>query len=217
MRPMRIDPAGWPFILGALLPGLVLVLLGRGRWSVVFFVLAGFFVFFFRDPDRAAASPSDADVLSPADGRVVVAGEAEAAAAPPGAWRQISIFLSPMDVHVNRVPIAGRVTRVEYRPGKFLPAYRSEAAAENERNEIWIEHRGRTIIVRQVVGILARRIVCRVREGEQVEAGQRYGVMKFGSRIDLYLPPDASLRVGVGDKVVSGVTVLARLAAAGDE
>jgi phosphatidylserine decarboxylase len=214
---MRIDPAGWPFVLGALAPAVVLAVLGYGWWALPLVVLAAFFVFFFRDPERQAPSrqaegPSGgADVLSPADGRVVVAGEADASAAPPGDWRQISIFLSPMDVHVNRAPIAGRVTRVEYRPGKFLPAYRPDAAADNERNEIWIDHEGQTVVCRQVVGILARRIVCRVSAGAQLAPGQRFGVMKFGSRIDLFLPPAATLRVQVGDRVQAGVTVVATL------
>jgi phosphatidylserine decarboxylase len=209
---MRIDPAGWPFILGAFLPALLVAWLGSPAWAVPLAVLGLFFLYFFRDPDRRTGG-APADVISPADGRVVVAGQAVADAAPPGAWRQISIFLSPMDVHVNRAPIAGRVTKVEYRPGKFLPAYRREAATDNERNEVWIDHEGHTVVCRQVVGILARRIVCRVQAGAELRAGQRFGVMKFGSRIDLYLPPDSILRVAVGDRVQSGVTVLATLPA----
>ena len=150
-------------------------------------------------------------MISPADGRVLVAGPAESAGAPVGTWQQVSIFLSPMDVHVNRVPIGGRVTRVLETPGRFLPAYRPEAASQNERTEIWIERAGQTIVCRQVVGLLARRIVCRLAEGAQVETGQRYGIMKFGSRMDIYLPPDATIAVHVGDRVLSGVTRIARL------
>ena len=210
---MRIDPAGWPFILGAFLPAGVVAWLGHPMWAVPLAVLGGLFLYFFRDPERQTLGTA-ADVISPADGRVVTAGDAAPESAPPGRWRQISIFLSPMDVHVNRTPIAGRVTRVEYRPGKFLPAYRREAASDNERNEVWIDHEGQTIVCRQVVGILARRIVCRVAPGAEVRAGQRFGVMKFGSRIDLYLPPESTLRVSVGDRVRSGVTVLATLPAA---
>jgi phosphatidylserine decarboxylase len=207
---MRIDPAGWPFILGAFVPALVAAGLRSPFWAVPLAVLGLFFLYFFRDPERQSAGAA-ADVISPADGRVVVAGDALADAAPPGAWRQISIFLSPMDVHVNRAPISGRVTKVEYRPGKFLPAYRREAATDNERNEVWIDHDGHTVVCRQVVGILARRIVCRVQAGADLRVGQRFGVMKFGSRIDLYLPPASTLRVAVGDRVRSGVTVLATL------
>ena len=208
---MRIDPAGWPFVLGAVVLALLVALAAHPVWSVPFLVLSGFFLFFFRDPERPTAA-AVADVVSPADGRVVVAGDPEPGAAPPGEWKQVSIFLSPMDVHVNRVPVSGRVLRVEYKPGKFLPAYKREATTENERNEVWIDHAGQTIVCRQVVGILARRIVCRVPIGADVRTGERFGVMKFGSRIDLFLPPTATVKIAVGDRVASGITVVATLA-----
>ena len=131
--------------------------------------------------------------------------------APPGRWQQVSIFLSPMDVHVNRMPIGGRVTKVEYHPGRFLPAYKVEAGDLNEYTEVWLDHEGQRVVVRQIVGVLARRIVCRTTEGSVVKAGDRYGVMKFGSRMDLFLPPEASIRVTVGQSVVAAVTVLAEL------
>ena len=207
---MSIDRSGYPFVLGALVPAVVLVALGFGLWSAPFFILAGFFLFFFRDPERAIRA-GDGLVLSPADGRVLVAGEADPRVAPAGAWQQISIFLSPMDVHVNRVPASGRVTRVDYKPGKFLPAYHHDAT-QNERTEIWLDAGGRTIVFRQVVGMLARRIVCRITPGEEVTAGQRFGVMKFGSRMDVFVPLDAAIRVKEGDTVVAGDTVLAELA-----
>jgi phosphatidylserine decarboxylase len=174
-------------------------------------VAAGFFLFFFRDPDRVAAGGAPEHVLSPADGRVLVAGDAIADAAPPGHWQQVSIFLSPMDVHVNRVPVSGRVTRVSYSPGRFLPAYRHDAGSANERSEIWIDHRGQTIVARQIVGMLARRVVCRVAVGAEVRAGERFGIMKFGSRMDVFLPPSADIRVRVGDAVRGGETVIAVL------
>ena len=171
---------------------------------------AAFFLFFFRDPDRHSDAPDEA-VLSPADGRVLVAGEASADAAPPGSWRQVSIFLSPMDVHVNRVPASGRVTRVSFTPGRFLPAYRHDAAAVNERSEIWIDHGGQTIVARQIVGMLARRVVCRVEAGAEVRAGDRLGIMKFGSRMDIFLPENAEILVKVGEMVRGGETVIAVL------
>ncbi len=171
---------------------------------------AAFFLFFFRDPDRHSDAPDEA-VLAPADGRVLVAGEASADAAPPGSWRQVSIFLSPMDVHVNRVPASGRVTRVSFTPGRFLPAYRHDAAAVNERSEIWIDHGGQMIVARQIVGILARRVVCRVEAGAEVRAGDRLGIMKFGSRMDVFLPLSAAIAVSVGDTVRGGETVIAVL------
>jgi len=205
---MTIDRAGWPFVLGALAPALPAAWFGAAWLAALFVLLALFMLFFFRDPDRTVPDGADA-VVSPADGRVLIAGDAEPASAPPGAWRQISIFLSPFDVHINRMPIGGRVARVEYTPGQFLAAYRPEAARVNERNDVWIEHDGDLVVCRQVVGVLARRLVCRVAPGAVVRTGERYGLMKFGSRIDLYLPPHASLRVAAGDRVRSGETVVA--------
>jgi phosphatidylserine decarboxylase len=208
---MRIDPAGWPFIGGAILVAILGEwFVGRGL-AVVFVLLAGLFLFFFRDPDRPITTDEDA-VLAPADGRVMVAGAPPGQACPAGSWQQISIFLSPMDVHVNRMPIGGRVTKVEYHPGRFLPAYRTDAGDLNEYTEVTIDHHGEPIVVRQIVGILARRIVCRVNEGAVVKAGERFGVMKFGSRMDIFVPSTAALAVKVNDSVVAGVTVIARLA-----
>ena len=212
---MRVDRAGIPFIAGALLVGVVLAMLGLCQWALPMALLAGFFGFFFRDPNRRVPTQPDA-VVSPADGRVVHAGEAEPAAAPAGSWQQVSVFLSPLDVHVNRVPVSGKITRVDYRPGRFLPAYRREAATENERYETWIDHRGQVLVCRQVVGMLARRIVCRLTPGMDVELGQRFGIMKFGSRMDLFIPGGASLQVRVGDVVRGGETVVAVLASAAD-
>jgi phosphatidylserine decarboxylase len=142
---------------------------------------------------------------------VIVAGPALAAAAPPGVWQQISIFLSPMDVHVNRIPVSGRITRVNYIPGRFLPAYRADAGSANERSEIWIDHDGRTVVARQIVGILARRVVCRATMGADVRAGDRFGIMKFGSRMDVFLPDAATITVKVGQGVRGGETVIAIL------
>jgi phosphatidylserine decarboxylase len=165
--------------------------------------------FFFRDPERVA--PKGDLVVAPADGRVTGAGAADPASSPPGTWQQITIFLSPMDVHINRMPVSGTVTRVDYCPGTFLPAYKP-ASCLNERTELWIDHGGgRTIVVRQVVGILARRVVCRVRQGQRVEAGERFGLMKFGSRMDVFLPPSARLRIGAGARVRGGETIVAEL------
>ena len=207
---MRIDPAGWPFILGAFVLALIGAFSVHSLAGVTLLVLSGFFLFFFRDPDRAVTKVDKA-VLSPADGRVMVAGAPTGAEFPPASWRQISIFLSPMDVHVNRMPVGGRVTRVRYHPGRFLPAYRADAGDLNEYTEVWIDHGGQTIVVRQIVGILARRIVCRTKEGDEVQAGDRFGVMKFGSRMDVFVPKGTEVAVKVGDRVVGAVTVIAVL------
>jgi phosphatidylserine decarboxylase len=205
---MKIDRAGYPFIAAALVPALALLVRRRHGVALSLAFVGGFFAYFFRDPDRHVPQEPGI-VVSPADGKVMIAGPSDGRWSPPGEWKQITIFLSPMDVHINRSPVEGRITRIEYRPGKFLPAYK-ESANDNELNEIWIDSHGRTIVFRQVVGILARRIVCRVSQGETVERGERIGLMKFGSRMDVFLPPEAELTVGVGQLVVGGETVLAR-------
>ncbi len=210
-RVMAIDRAGLPFIAAALGLAALAWWLGGHRWAIAPAVLALFFAFFFRDPERAITAGRDL-VLAPADGRVMAAGNPTGEKTPPGRWQQVTIFLSPFDVHINRMPVSGRVEKVEYKAGRFLPAYRRESGDLNELTEVWVNHGGQPIVVRQVVGVLARRIVCRVTPGDMVEAGQRFGLMKFGSRMDLFLPPTATLRVRVGDRVTGGISVLATLA-----
>ena len=206
-----MDPAGFPFIITAAALALAGGVMFGWALAVPLALLSGFFAFFFRDPERRPPAGADRAVLSPADGRVLVAGAAAADAAPPGTWQQISIFLSPMDVHVNRMPVSGRVTRVHFIPGRFLPANHRRATTANERSEIWVDHHGEAIVFRQVVGILARRVVCRAKVGTDVQAGDRFGIMKFGSRMDLFLPMSATLSVAVGDRVRGGETVIAVL------
>ena len=204
---MRIDRAGYPFIAAAAVPAAVLMAMRRFGLAAPFAALGGFMAYFFRDPERRIPREPGL-VVAPADGRVMIAGPSDGRWSPPGSWKQVTIFLSPMDVHINRTPVSGRVVRVEYRPGKFLPAY-NQGSNDNELNEVWVEHDGYPIVFRQVVGILARRIVCRVHEGQVLERGERVGLMKFGSRMDVFLPTEATLRVNVGDRVIAGETVLA--------
>jgi len=210
---MKIDRAGYPFIAGALLPAAAFAVGRRRGAALTFALLGGFFTYFFRDPHRTVPETAGV-VVAPADGKVMIAGPSDGRWAPPGQWKQITIFLSPLDVHMNRSPVAGRITRIDYRPGKFLPAYK-EASNDNELNELWIESDGGTVVFRQVVGMLARRIVCRVQPGDVVARGERIGLMKFGSRMDVFLPPDAEVLISVGQHVVGGETVLARFGAAG--
>jgi phosphatidylserine decarboxylase len=207
---MFIDRAGVPFIGLALVPSLVCLAAGLPIPALLLSSLGLVVALFFRDPSREPPQAPGA-VVAPADGRVLFAGEAEPESAPPGTWLQISIFLSPLDVHVNRVPIGGRITRVDHVRGTFLPAYRPGAGASNERSEVWLEHAGHTIVFRQVVGALARRVVCRVTPGTAVRTGQRFGIMKFGSRMDVFLPAGATLVTARGDRVRGGETVVARL------
>ena len=207
---MQIDPAGWPFVFGGLGVAISAAVVFGGAAGAFALLLPILFLFFFRDPERTVEADANT-VLSPADGRVMLVG------APTGGfaaaeWQQVSIFLSPLDVHVNRIPVSGRVMKVTFHRGKFLPAYRPEAGHLNEHAEITIDHGGQLVIFRQVVGLMARRVVCRVREGDIVQAGDRFGVMKFGSRMDVLVPASARLTARVGDRVVAGVTRLATLA-----
>lgn len=208
---MGLDRAGWPFIIVALVAALIAGWWFGRWWALPFAVLAAFFAFFFRDPARTVPTGPGL-VVSPADGRVMIVGDPPFGGIPPGDWKLISIFLSPLDVHVNRTPVEGRVTRVEYHPGKFLPAYKTEAGTHNEWTEVWFERNGTVVVCRQIVGILARRIVTRLEVGQEVARGERFGVMKFGSRIDLFLPATAVLTVKPGDRVTGGESIVARLA-----
>jgi phosphatidylserine decarboxylase len=221
---MRIDRAGWPFITGPLVPAAGLAtagLVSGRRWPRVlawpFAGLSAYMALFFRDPDRACdTAPPDADVvLSPADGVVMVAGEPQPGVPPEGDWQQVSVFLSVVDVHVNRSPYRGEITDSSYRRGSFLAAYRKESAHRNERSELWLRDGERTVVFRQIVGVLARRIVTRVGTGERLATGQRMGLMKFGSRMDVFLPPECTITVRQGQRVRGGETVIARWPAAG--
>lgn len=208
---MRIDRAAVPFVLIAALPAAGVAWAWGAVAALPVLILPLAVAAFFRDPERTA-SQDPALVLSPADGTVMYAGPARPGDAPDaGSWLQVTIFLSVLDVHINRTPVSGRVTRVEYQPGTFLPAYQPEAS-RNERSEIWFDHRGVAIVARQVVGILARRVVCRLTAGQEVKAGDRLGLMKFGSRMDVFVPTSATLLVKAGSKVRGADTVLARLA-----
>ena len=210
IKVMTIDRAGFPFIGVALTPAIASIALGHPLAAFLLVALPAAVTLFFRDPERFPPRGPGA-VVSPADGRVLTAGAAKSTVAPPGHWHQISIFLSPLDVHVNRVPIGGTVTQVVHTRGRFLPAYSKDAATDNERSEVWLQHDNQTVVFRQVVGALARRVVCRVVPGAKVQTGERFGIMKFGSRMDLFLPTSATLLATEGERVRAGETVIARL------
>jgi phosphatidylserine decarboxylase len=164
-------------------------------------------LFFFRDPDRSPPSEPGV-VVAAADGKVVCIEDAGTNDYLGGGAVQVSIFLSVFDVHVNRIPISGVVDFVKWRPGSFLLAYKAEASAENEQSIIGIRSGTTRIVVKQIAGILARRIVCRLQGRETVRAGDRFGLIRFGSRVDLILPSGAELRVAVGDRVRAGETII---------
>jgi phosphatidylserine decarboxylase len=221
---MRIDPAGWPFITGPLAPAAALATAGRaagrrwlGRAAWPLLGLSAYMALFFRDPDRRcdATPPPPDEVLSPADGVVMVAGAPQPGVAPEGDWQQVSVFLSVVDVHVNRSPYHGEVVESSYRKGSFLAAYRKESAHQNERSELWLRDGDRTVVFRQIVGVLARRIVTRTGPGQKLATGERMGLMKFGSRMDVFVPPECTVTVRKGQRVIGGETVIARWPSAG--
>lgn len=204
---MRVPVAaeGWPFILPPAAAACIMAVMGWAGAATVFAVVALAFLGFFRDPDRTAPDLPGA-VLAPADGRVMVITEALDPWVGPAV--RVSIFLSPLDVHVNRAPIGGLVKNVEYVAGRFLAAYRPEASEQNERCAVSLDGDRARVTVTQISGVLARRIVCRVRPGDTVRAGERYGLIRFGSRTDLVLPRGTDLRVQVGDRVRGGESMM---------
>ena len=206
-------PAGRPFLIG----GAVVLLVGLFvahwlAWAALLFVL--FCLYFFRDPERVAP-PRSGLVLAPADGKVVsvipAAPPSELNLGPATRWR-VAIFLSVIDVHVNRMPVDGTVTRIAYRPGKFVNASMDKASVDNERNALAVRlPDGRDLAVVQIAGLIARRILCDAKEGDAVRAGARFGIIRFGSRTDVYLPVGIKPLVVEGQTMIGGETVIAEL------
>jgi phosphatidylserine decarboxylase len=173
--------------------------------------LTAFTLYFFRDPERLIASDTSSIVISPADGKVVVVADVNDQEYHKGPAKQISIFLSPLNVHVNRNPISGVVDYYRYVEGKYLVAFHDKASELNERTHIGISNDRMKLIVKQIAGAVARRIVCELKVGDEVKAGDRFGMIKFGSRTDLIVPPEMIVEVKVGDIVVGGETVICRM------
>ncbi len=196
---MVID--GIYYALGLLAGGALTGYLTKPAFSIPFVILAVFCLWFFRDPDRAI--PPGPVAVSPADGVVV-------AIKPEGEKTRVSIFLNVFDVHVNRSPIAGKITKVEYKTGKFLVASKPEATTDNEQNFITVEGNGTKIVFSQIAGLIARRIICYKKAGDVVEAGERVGYIKFGSRVDMFLGPEWTVQVKEGERVSAGSGVIAR-------
>jgi len=175
--------------------------------GVLITILAVFIVYFFRDPQRTPPV-GDNLVLSPGDGKIII--NEERTGSDGKKYTLVSIFLSVFDVHVNRIPISGKITHVKHVPGKFHKAFQPEAVTENERTEITVASKYGDVSFSQVAGILARRIVCRIKEGDEVTRGERMGLIRFGSRIDIFLPPSVIIDVKLGDRVVGGESVIGR-------
>jgi phosphatidylserine decarboxylase len=201
---------GWPFIAGAAALALVVSWTAGFAWSLPFWLIVAFVVQFFRDPPRQVPALASA-VLSPADGRIVKVHKVHDALTQRETLL-ISVFMNVFNVHSNRSPVDGTVESVQYSPGSFVNADLDKASTENERNAMVLRlDSGERVTVIQVAGLIARRILCYVKPGDQLARGQRYGFIRFGSRVDVYLPLTARPRVAVGDIVYATTTVLAEL------
>jgi len=201
---------GWPFLAIAFAVSLLAIFILGFAWSLPFWLVALFILQFFRDPGREAPGDPQA-VVSPADGRVVMVGKATDPYLNREALK-ISVFMNVFNVHSNRSPVDGAVKQRWYHAGSFLNAALDKASLENERNALWLRTRGgQDVTCVQIAGLVARRILCYVDAGANLERGQRYGFIRFGSRVDLYLPPDAQPRAALGDKVYATESVLAWL------
>lgn len=204
---MRLAREGYPFTAAAVLAALAVYFFAGGYWSIPFWLIAVFVLQFFREPTRDV--PADDNlVVSPADGKVVAVGEAIDPISGNSATR-IAIFLNVFSVHSNRIPITGTIIKKEYRAGKFLNAAVDKSAEENERNSIVIsDSDSHEITCIQIAGLIARRILCYVDTGDQVQKGQKYGFIRFGSRVELFLPPEYQVNVSIGDSVRGGADVI---------
>ena len=212
-RIVPIARDGWRFTLPFLVLVLLFALIGLIKTAIFFLVVGAGIAAFFRDPDRAI--PRDPSlILSPADGKVTMIDEVEVEIEKDRVerLRRVSIFLSIFNVHINRAPAYGTVISVKHTPGKYLNAMNDRSSEENESNMIWMKSNLGPLGIKQISGVIARRIVCYCRKGEHVLAGQRIGLIRFGSRTNAYFPLDATLRVSVGQKVHAGLTVLAEAA-----
>lgn len=205
---MGIAREGIMYVLVPAAVGVITLVFGLWPLALVFGILAAFMAFFFRDPQRQP--PTDPNVVvAPADGRVTrvkpVAADGESSATV------VSIFLSPLDVHINRAPIGGAITDVSYTQGRFLMATNENASLVNEQNALTIEGEKITVVCKQIAGILARRIVCWKRAGDRVALGERFGLIKFSSRTDILLPPNVEVLVAEGARVQGGTTIIGRI------
>lgn len=205
-----IAAPGYPFILAA---GAVAALSGLLSWAwlaLLGLAAAGFFAYFFRDPERPLPADPEA-IVSPADGKVIILDEVRESPYYPGPARRVAIFMNVFDVHVNRAPVAGTVRAAAHLPGRFMAAFRQEAELYNEQQLTLLQAEdGRAALVVQIAGLLARRIISFVRPGARLDRGARLGMICFGSRVDLYLPPECDIIVKVGDRLKAGSSVVGR-------
>ncbi len=210
-RGLPVAKEGFPFIAVSGFVTAYFLALGFGIAALFFLAATCFIVFFFRDPERAIPD-EEGVVVSPADGRVLVVKFVDAGEFVSGKMLKISIFMSVFNVHVNRIPADGVATDISYHPGRFFSANLDKASKDNERNAVYMDiGNGRKIVVVQIAGLIARRIVCKVQKGDHLSHGERFGLIRFGSRLDVYLPPDMKFVVSPGDNVLAGASVLGYL------
>jgi phosphatidylserine decarboxylase len=203
-----VASAGYPFIFASAFTTAVFAILELTAPALICLAITFFICYFFRDPDRVIPSDNGA-VVAPADGKVILVGPEDNSPFFKGKCIKISIFMSIFNVHINRIPHEGQVKTISYYPGKFFSANLDKASRLNERNAVFLETKeGKNICVVQIAGLIARRIICKIQEGDLVFRGQRFGLICFGSRLDVYLPPDTNLNVAVGDRVKTGTSVL---------
>ena len=207
---LPVAKSGLPIIFASAFATLIVAILGYTVLALAGLVWTFAVIGFFRDPDRAIPM-GDELIVSPADGKVIVVSPGSRNPFTNGEAQKISIFMSVFNVHVNRIPISGRVSKVSYHPGKFIPADREDASMKNEHNAVFLEtENGIKICVVQIAGLIARRIICYTRPGDRLQKGQRFGLICFGSRLDVYLPAEAQLDVKIGDRVSAGTSILGR-------
>jgi len=200
--------AGYPLVFASAFTTAVFALLSLTALALIGLAATFFICYFFRDPDRVSPNYKGA-VVSPADGKVIWAAPMENSPFFKGSCMKISIFMSVFNVHVNRIPHEGRIKTIDYYPGNFFSANMDKASRENEHNAVFLEtEEGKNICVVQIAGLIARRIICKIQEGDMVARGQRFGLICFGSRLDVYLPPDIRLNVAIGERVKAGISVL---------
>ena len=208
---MRIPIAkeGYIFIFPIAVCSALCLALGWVIWGLAAVGLFAFVVYFFRDPERKIPDAPNA-IISPAEGKVVeIVTESDPFLKEP--FRRVSIFLNIFNVHINRAPIAGRVEKMRYNPGKFLAAFNHKASLDNEQTAVLFQNEYGEVLVKQIAGLIARRIICWPKKGDKYELGQRFGLIRFGSRVDVFLPLNAKLKVANGDRVAGGTTIIAYL------
>lgn len=209
---LPVAKEGLPFIFGSLILFIFFVLIDIVSLSIIFGLLCLFIIYFFRDPERIKASEEKA-VMTPADGKIIRIENFDGNDNPLGEPAiKISVFMSVFNVHVNRIPINGVIKKISYHAGQFFSANLDKAAEENEKNSLMLQTEdGHKIVFIQIAGLIARRIVCWVKEEEEVIGGQRFGLIRFGSRLDIYLPMDTNITAQLNSKVKAGITVLGYL------